>query len=127
MRKATMKLRIKGNSIRIRLSKTEVNELCAGTSLSDNTNFGNNSFGYSVQPVNDGDSLTAIYDNGLITLFVPQSLLADWPVNSVVGFESVMALNNSDQLHLLLEKDFKCLDKTMEDQSDFFENPEKSC
>lgn len=122
-----MKLRIKGNSIRIRLSKSEVDELASGLSLSDNTNFGSKRLGYAVRPVNHGDSLAASYENDLITLFVPESLLADWPSNSIVGFESLMPLENNDQLHLLLEKDFKCLDKTMEDQSDFFDNPAKSC
>ena len=122
-----MKLRIKGNSIRIRLSKTEVDELVSGTTLSDATNFSNSRFGYEVRRISDGDSLTASYENNLITLFVPGKLLADWPTNSVVGFESMMPLQNSGHLHLLLEKDFKCVDNTVEDQSDFFDNPAKTC
>jgi hypothetical protein len=122
-----MKLRIKGNSIRIRLSKTEVDELASGTSLHNNTYFGVNTFGYSVQPVNNGGDLSATFANNTITLNVPNSLLKDWPTNSVVGFESKMPVENAGQLHLLLEKDFKCLDKTTEDQSDFFDNPSKTC
>ncbi len=122
-----MKLRIKGNSIRIRLSKTEVDELVSGSIQHDNTNFGNSNFGYTVQPVNSGGSLFAGYDNNIITLYVPKALLKDWSDNSVVGFEAMMPLENSGHLHLLLEKDFKCIDKTMEDQSDFFENPAKTC
>jgi len=31
------------------------------------------------------------------------------------------------QLHLLLEKDFVCLDNTAEDQSDNYPNPNKAC
>ena len=122
-----MKLRIKGNSIRIRLSKTEVDQLVSGLVLSDSTSFGTNSLSYKVTPVTSGDSLTATYEKNTITLFVPNALLTEWPANSVVGFESMMPLDNSNQLHLLLEKDFKCLDKTMEDQSEFFDNPAKTC
>lgn len=122
-----MKLRIKGNSIRIRLSKTEVDELVSGSIQHDSTSFGNSSFSYTVQPVNDGGSLSAGYDNNTITLYVPKALLKDWCENSVVGFEAMMPLENSGHLHLLLEKDFKCLDKTMEDQSDFYDNPAKTC
>jgi hypothetical protein len=122
-----MKLRIKGNSIRIRLSKTEVEDLVSGSLLGDSTSFGHNRFGYAVQPVNDGDSLTARYENNVITLFVPKALLKDWSTNSVVGFEAMMPLDNSGYLHLLLEKDFKCIDETIEDQSDFYENPAKTC
>jgi hypothetical protein len=122
-----MKLRIKGNSVRIRLSKTEVDQLASGSTLTESTSFGSTSFGYSVKPVAGGDSLTATYKNDMITLFVPHTLLTEWPTNSVVGFESMMQPESSDQLHLLLEKDFKCLDKTTEDQSEFFDNPAKTC
>lgn len=122
-----MKLRIKGNSVRIRLSKTEVDELVSGLALEESTNFGSNSFGYTVKPVNYSDHLTAAYDSSIITLYVPKTLLKDWSTNSVVGFEALMPLEDSGHLHLLLEKDFKCLDKTIEDQSDFFDNPSTSC
>jgi hypothetical protein len=122
-----MKLRIKGNSVRVRLSKTEVDQLASGSTLTDSTSFGSASFGYSVKPVIAGESLTATYKNDMITLFVPHTLLKEWPTNSVVGFESMMQPENSGQLHLLLEKDFKCLDNTTEDQSGFFDNPSKTC
>ncbi|HTE32825.1 MAG TPA: hypothetical protein VK666_20730 [Chryseolinea sp.] len=122
-----MKLRIKGNSIRIRLSKTEVDDLVSGSIQHDSTSFGNSSFGYTVQPVNYDGSLFAAYDNNTITLYVPKALLKDWSENSVVGFETMMPLENSGHLQLLLEKDFKCIDKTMEDQSDLFDNPAKTC
>lgn len=122
-----MKLRIKGNSIRMRLSKTEVEELVSGSLLHDSTSFGNNSFGYAVQPVNRGESLTAGFDKNIITLYVPASLLKEWSTNSIVGFEASMPLENSGKLHLLLEKDFKCLDESFDDQSDFFDNPAKTC
>jgi len=122
-----MKLRIKGNSIRVRLSKPEVEELVSGSLLQDSTNFGNNSFGYAVQPVKNGEFLTAGYDKNIITLYVPEALLKEWSTNSVVGFKSKMPLENSGDLHLLLEKDFKCLDETIDDQSDLYDNPTKTC
>ena len=122
-----MKLRIKGNSVRMRLSKTEVEELVSGSLLQESTSFGNASFGYAIQPVNQGEFLTAGFDKNVITLYVPVSLLKEWSTNSVVGFESKMPLENSGHLHLLLEKDFKCLDESYDDQSDFFDNPAKTC
>lgn len=123
-----MKLRIKGNSLRIRLSKTEVSLLSSGTTLEDSTSFGPSRFVYLVQPVEKGDTLSASYEEGVITLYVPQSLLQDWPHNQVVGFDARMPVSDSAELYLLLEKDFKCLDtEVAEDQSDFYENPDKSC
>src|SRR5688500_2100415 len=122
-----MKLRIKGNSVRIRLSKTEVEALSSGTALEDRTSFGSSRFGYLVQPVMEGDALDADYENGTIKMYVPKSLLTEWPSNAVVGFESRMKVNATESLYLLLEKDFKCIDQTSEDQSDFYDNPEKTC
>lgn len=122
-----MKLRIKGNSVRIRLSKTEVQALSSGTVLEDRTSFGRNRFGYLVKPVMEGDALYADYENGTIKMYVPKSLLKEWPSNAVVGFESSMKVNANESLYLLLEKDFKCIDQTSEDQSDFYDNPEKTC
>ncbi|MEP7257521.1 MAG: hypothetical protein ABI687_04020 [Flavitalea sp.] len=122
-----MKLRIKGNSIRIRLSKTEVQRLASGSALEDSVSFVRNRFGYSVKPISNGDLLSASYEEGNITLYVPLTLLADWPTNTVTGFETNMPVEHSGHLHLLLEKDFKCIDQTMEDQSDYYENPDKNC
>lgn len=122
-----MKLRIKRNSIRIRLSKTEVQELASGSLLEDSVSFSYSRFGYSVKPVSNSDLLYASYEEGIITLYVPQSLLKDWPTNTVIGFETSMPVERSGNLHLLLEKDFKCLDTTIEDQSDYYDNPDKTC
>ena len=44
-----------------------------------------------------------------------------------VLLEKPLAVNHSEFLYLLLEKDFKCIDVTLEDQSDYFDNPEKTC
>jgi hypothetical protein len=122
-----MKLRIKGNSIRIRLSITEVNELVSGATLTDSTSFGKSRFGYTVQPVDSGELLSASYERDVITLNVPKYLLKDWSTNSTVGFEATMPVDDRSHLHLLLEKDFKCIDQTVADQSDFYDNPAKSC
>ena len=124
-----MKLRIRGNSLRIRLSRTEVQQLCSGATLEDSTSFGQNRFVYLVRPVETGDALSAGYEEGVITLYVPQALLQDWPTNTVVGFDARMAVSDSESLYLLLEKDFKCLDAdaTQEDQSDYYDNPDKTC
>ena len=43
------------------------------------------------------------------------------------GFENNMDFGDGKQLFLLIEKDFVCLDETIEDQSDNYENPSKTC
>lgn len=122
-----MKIRIQGNSIRIRLSKSEVDKLVNEGIVEEKTSFGNTSFGYCLKKSDGITALTASYKNDRITMEVPASLLLDWPVNQVVGFDANMRISETETLYLLVEKDFKCLDNTTEDQSDNYENPSKTC
>jgi len=123
-----MKLRIKGNSIRIRLTKTEVDRISSEEGyLEEETSFGNTHFIYALQQVGTGNELSASFEGNKITMFVPAALTNGWPQNSVVGFETNVPLEENKSLYLLLEKDFVCLDHTNEDQSDNYENPNKVC
>lgn len=121
-----MKIRIHGNSVRYRLSKSEVHTLEQEGYLEETTSFGASRLAYVVQKSEDND-LTARFDGGKITLFVPGGLLKNWTVNDRIGFETNMPLDDGRSLYLLIEKDFKCLDNVSEDQSDNYENPNKTC
>ncbi|HEX2683143.1 MAG TPA: hypothetical protein VHL77_04390 [Ferruginibacter sp.] len=122
-----MKLRIKGNSLRIRLTKTEVSTLANTGHLEEQTVFPSNTFKYVLQKVDDGTELSATFTNDTITMYVPASFVNSWPGNEVVGINTNMPLPGTGSLYLLLEKDFICLDETTEDQSDNYENPNKTC
>jgi len=122
-----MKLRIKGNSLRIRLSKTEVSAIATTGYLEEETLFGSNRFVYALQRVDEGNALTAALEENKMIMFVPASLTKDWPTNNIVGFEANIPLAGNKTLYLLLEKDFICLDDTTEDQHDNYENPNKAC
>ena len=122
-----MKLRIRGNSLRIRLSKKEVAKIAEDGYLEEQTSFGENKFIYALEKVDKGNELTASLDLNKITVFVPSVLVNSWPENDITGFNANMPLSGKDSLFLLLEKDFICLDETTEDQSDNYENPHKTC
>ncbi len=117
-----MKLRIKGNTIRFRLTKSEVEFFGKENYLEEKTEFGNNSLVYSLRTVED-EKLTADFSNNTISLFVPANLAMEWIHTEKVGMESEMEISNGKKLFLLLEKDYKCLDTVAEDQSDNYENP----
>ena len=121
-----MKLRIKGNSLRIRLTKTEVSKLAETGYLEEQTIFPNNRFIYALQKT-DAAALSATFESNKITMLVPDLFIKDWPVNDVVGLDTKMQLPNNESLFLLIEKDFVCLDETTEDQRDNYENPNKNC
>ena len=121
-----MKLRIKGNSVRLRLSKTDVEKLVVAKYLEERTSFGNNTFTYALQSKDGGDKLSANFDGGKITVFIPEVFIKDWVVNDVIGFNATEQVNDTESLYIQVEKDFKCLDETT-DQSDNYENPNKTC
>ena len=122
-----MKLRIKGNSLRIRLTKTEVNIIANTGYLEEETLFGNNKFMYALQRVDEGNELSAALEENKMIIFVPSSLTKEWPTNNIIGFNAEMPVAENKTLFLLIEKDFVCLDETTGDQSDNYENPNKTC
>lgn len=124
--KISMKLRIKGNSVRFRLTKTEVKNLSEGKQLKEQTEF-SNPFFYSVV-ANDGiDNLKAEFkDNGII-LYIPSEWSELWDSSERIGFDADFKTPEGKKIFLLIEKDFKCLEETTEDQTDNYENPNMSC
>lgn len=122
-----MKIRIKGNSVRFRLSKSEVASLAENGYLEERTVFVSNTLKYIIT-ITDASIMSIDFYNGSINLLVPQNLMQEWSTSNMVSLQEVMQLKNKIELHMLLEKDFKCIDAiATEDQSDYFENPAKSC
>lgn len=111
----------------MRLTRTEVSKLSLTGYLEEQTNFINTSFVYALQKTDEITELSASYENNRITIFIPRAFLLNWPVNDVVGIDTKMPLPGGETLYLLVEKDFICLDETTEDQSDNYENPNKTC
>lgn len=122
-----MKLRIKGNSLRMRLTKTDVSKLSSSGYLEEHTAFAGNKFIYALQVAEEATELSASLEPNTITMFVPRTFVQHWPVNDVVGCDANMRVSDTETLYLLLEKDFVCLDENHEDQADNFENPNKTC
>ena len=123
-----MKLRIKGNSLRIRLTRSEVDQLAVTGYLEEKTIFGDRELVYVLESKEGISALQAAFSDEKITMFVPSSIPAAWATNEIVGYDNNMDTGNGNHLYLLLEKDFKCIDAPpSEDQSDNFENPHKTC
>lgn len=122
-----MKIRIRGNTVRYRLSKSEVTMLAQTGRIEEHTRFGTQTLVYAIVQT-DATELSADLIDHTITLYVPQEQLQSWAATDQVGLEHRMPLDVQDSLYLLLEKDFKCIDADVsEDQSDFFENPHLTC
>ncbi len=112
-----MKIRIKGNSLRYRLTKKDVDQFSKNGYIEETIDFGNQVFTYSLQQ-NMLNNLSAIFENNKITLFISETMVNEWTLTDKVGFAY-----QDKGLSLLVEKDFKCLDNVAEDQSDNYPNP----
>ena len=106
-----MKIRIKENSVRYRLTQTEVKHFCEKGGLEQCTEFDTTTFTYAVKQ-DFIENLEVDFNNNTVTLKVPETFAKDWFDNDVVGLEHHVDLSDGTKFFLLLEKDFACLDNT---------------
>lgn len=115
-----MKLRIRGNSIRLRVTQPEVADLIAGQAVTETTAIGDSVFGYSLAPL--GESLAASFIGGELCVAVPAAQAKQWGESSAVSIEAQLG-----ELAVLIEKDFACLDpRDSAEERDTFPNPKAS-
>ncbi|WP_298523797.1 hypothetical protein [uncultured Christiangramia sp.] len=117
-----MKIRIRGNSVRYRLTKNEVEHLCREGSIEETTNFPNLDFAYEVK-VATTEQLNINFVNNKISLQISDVLLENWDTNNKVGFSHSVVTSNGKTIDVLLEKDFTCLEDRGEDESNNYPNP----
>lgn len=121
-----MKIRIQGNSVRYRLTRSEVASLRRDGHYREQTAFNGKNFTYEIAAKENIAGLEAEFQENTITLFLPKEESIKWPDDERVGYENKMILNDGQVLSLLLEKDFVCLDERPGDQSDNYPNPAAS-
>jgi hypothetical protein len=112
-----MKLRIKRNSLRYRLTKSDVASLETDGFVRDQVTFIDDELVYVLQSTAD-EQISADFKNNIITMYIPKIMITQFANTDKVGFA-----NNDGELQLLIEKDFTCLDNVEEDQSDNYPNP----
>ncbi|MFD0750017.1 DUF7009 family protein [Mucilaginibacter calamicampi] len=116
-----MKIRIKGNSIRYRLSKTDVERFIKTGYLEEIVDFGNQKLIYALK-IHQELTVTASFEQNKIIVHLSQLMATEWETTDKIGFSGV-----DNKLSLLIEKDFQCLDNTIEDQADNYPNPALVC
>lgn len=121
-----MKIRIKGNSVRYRLTKTEVETFSETGSFAEVTHFQSKALTYALVAKGGITELEADYTGDSITIYFPKTEQEDWATSDRIGYSNSADWNDKNQLSLLVEKDFTCLDNTIEDESDNYPNPKLS-
>lgn len=119
-----MKIRIEDNSVRLRLRKSEVAKLAEQGRLCAATVFPEQRFEYCLEVSREARDLEASFSGGKIAVRLPEPWVRDWPDSPKVGFEATID-TGSAKLHLLVEKDFVCLDRDPETQKDQFAHPKQ--
>lgn len=124
-----MKIRIKNNSVRLRLSKPDLDQFGKEGYIEEKTEFPGSTFTYAIQKLFDGKALDASFIDQKLTLFVPKHIVQEWTDTAIVGFNHALPVGENRTLFLLIEKDFKCIDgdTATDDQSEYFDNPVKTC
>jgi hypothetical protein len=123
-----MKLRIKGNSIRIRILKSEVERFAAEGRVVDEISFGTSALRYSLQASSDAEAVQARFDDNDIAIVVPEALASEWTTSEMVGFDVEQPIAGGETLSILVEKDFVCIDRPDDpDRADAYPNPSLEC
>ncbi len=112
-----MKLRIKGNSVRLRLSQSEVELVALGAEVKEYVHFAENQFGYALRQ-EAIDSIEARYENNSMLIVLPYVQGKKWAKSDEVGISARVG-----ELQILIEKDFQCLVSRGEEDKDAFPNP----
>ena len=116
-----MKLRCVNNSIRLRVKKSDLQELEEAGFVMEMVSFqGTGLFSFCIMLFAKTEKVYATFDKSQITVYLPLALAQNWMNSNQVGIEVNNELDNGDFLHILIEKDFPCVDREDEDKSDTF-------
>lgn len=125
-----MKLRIKGDSLRLRLLKSEVASLRETGEIEDAISFGpgeTEKLVYKISAEEEAVEVGIDYRHGGLKIVLPASLAADWADGEEVGI-SATSPNGSGLVSILVEKDFVCIDREDDpDRHDAYPHPEAKC
>jgi hypothetical protein len=121
-----MKLRIRDNSVRLRLERGEVDALSRHDRVAATTSFANGAaFAYVVESSQVSTSPEAIFADNSIIVRIPAAAVEAWANSGQVSMQGEQSLEGGETLSILVEKDFACLaPREGEDESDMFPHPQ---
>ena len=121
-----MKLRIRGNTLRLRLSRNEVDSVAQGKEVEESTSFpGGGKLQYVLKQTPSETTVikTNEGDDSCIKVLVDENKARQWAKSEEVGLFGAEPLILGS-FELLIEKDFACLNpRDGGEDSDSFPNP----
>jgi len=116
-----MKLRTTHNSIRIRVRKSEIAVLHEQRRIEERIGFpGGAQFSFVLEIRPQTTPILVHLKPYQLVMTISEPSAQEWINSNQVSVEDHIPFNGDESLHVLLEKDFPCLDRPKEDQSDTF-------
>jgi hypothetical protein len=124
-----MKVRILGNSIRLRLKKPEVSYFERMGKVTEITEFGPETSDQLrfILEMYTGHELAIEFESGTTTIKVPQALAREWIDTELVGFNAKADTGKGRTISILVEKDFMCIDGSEAENEGAYPNPLANC
>ena len=115
-----MKLRLQGNSVRLRLTRSEVERLREAGLVEESVDFGaGEALTYRLHSTPEQGPVVAEYRHGALTVSVPTEAAHAWAISDEEGIYA-----QSGAVTISIEKDFRCLTRSNEEsEHDAFPHP----
>ena len=115
-----MKLRIQGNSLRLRLTQKEVALVRNRGLVESLIEFApGRSLIYLLEGSPNAETMSATFDGHAIRVTIPMDQMTEWVDSDRVGIES----RPQNGIQVLVEKDFQCLHRSVEQEPDAYPLP----
>lgn len=110
-----MKLRLRGNSIRLRLNRREVAELASGAVLTDRVDFpGDRALSYILEASAQA-SPQATFCDSAIRVCASKTAVEEWAAGNSIGIYFELPANGT-VLKVAIEKDLECIDGPLDER-----------
>lgn len=121
-----MKLRIKGNSLRLRITRPEIDRLMNEGRVEETISFApddRSRLTYSLEHTATTSLPTVRFVPPSLEVRIPTPQAQKWSLGDDVGIHATIDLGPKGSLDLLLEKDFACIHGSEDENKDAFPNP----
>jgi len=123
-----MKLRILGNTLRLRLNRSDVQRFAEAGFVEETTRFGpapEQCFNYRIERHEGAHELRADLFERRISIQVPSASAIEWVETTRVGMTAEQRIDGTSTLIIHVEKDFQCLAPRDDGDSEGFPNPNR--
>lgn len=123
-----MKIRFRGDSIRLRLTLPEVVALGGGGAIEEITHFPDGAtLRCRLETSAGAAALSACFADGLLLVRVGSRAAVHWGSDPIIKMESALPLPGGGELRVLMEKDLECLHPSDGERTEgAFPNPARS-